>query len=95
LAGRANFTPPLVTMTLVEPSAPVLVPVIWPTATPWASFTDEPVLKLATLAELGVAALSAVLAEGGVAGVAGLAELTPGFAGVAGLAGVAPGLVID
>lgn len=28
LAGRANFTPPLVTMTLVEPSAPVLVPLI-------------------------------------------------------------------
>jgi hypothetical protein len=54
----------LVTITLVEPSAPVLVPLIWPTGTPWASLTAEPTLKLATVAELGVAALSAGLAEG-------------------------------
>ena len=56
-----NFTAPLVTTTLVEPSAAALVPEIVPTVTPAGSLISVPTLKSApTVAEVGAAAVSAL-----------------------------------
>src|SRR3954470_11465856 len=87
--GRANFLSPLVTTTLVGPSAPVVEPAIVPTTAPEGSLTSEPTFRSrATLAEDGVPAApasAAVVPAVPAVPVAPVEAAAP----VAGLAGVA------